>query len=91
MCIDVEWKSGCLCFMSVKEAWAELPHSWFENDSCCVCIEDLEALFVWCNLWNIHRPQEFKVHLSVERLEFEAKEMDETVERLWLFYSLLSW
>ena len=36
----------------------------------------------------LHRPQEFEVHLLAERLEFEAEEIDRTVERFGLFYSL---
>lgn len=65
-----------------KEAWIELPYVWIRDGDCNLYIEDLEALLVWQNLWDLHRLQEFEVHLSVEGSKFEEDEMVGTTKGL---------
>ena len=40
-----------------------------------LCSKDLETLFVWENISNIHGPQELKVSLYPKRVEFETKDV----------------
>ena len=38
-------------------------------------IHDLEALPIWCRIWDIHGPQEFEVYVHVARLEPKAAQV----------------
>ena len=46
--------------MAIKKAWGELSNAWLEKDSCSFHIKDLEALFVWSNLWNLYYNKNLK-------------------------------
>ena len=82
MCSNATWKSDYLCLLTI-ESWEKLSHSWFRIGSSCLCFKDLETLFVWGILWNIHRSQKSEVYIHTERIEYTPKKVVRVDERLY--------
>ena len=40
--------------MLTKGTWIKLSNSWFRNSNNDVCFENVETLYLWQNIWNLH-------------------------------------
>lgn len=52
-----------------------------------VCIKDLETLYLWCQVWGLHRPSYPKIHVYLKIFEPKAAEMEGFIEGLSVSYS----
>ena len=50
----------------------------------------MEALLVWQEVWDLHRPQEFEVLLYSQGVEHEVEEVVRANQGLWLWDQLSS-
>jgi hypothetical protein len=76
MCANARRESRCVFIPTDEGSWEELSHTWPRVSSSASCIENMEALFIWVEVWCLHGPQESKVYLHLARVEYE--------ERIWL-------
>jgi hypothetical protein len=88
MCVDAGRKSSGIFVPPVEDSWEELSYSWSGISSRGSCIEDLEALFVWAEVWYLHWPQESQIYIHSVRAEHEAAKMARVDQRLWAGDSL---
>jgi hypothetical protein len=68
---------------TIEDSWEELAHPWSGIRSSGSCTEDLEALFVWAEVWYLHRSQESQIHIHPVRMEHEVAKMAGFDQRLW--------
>ena len=66
----------------LKEHEKNYPTHDLELAAVVFFIKNLVSLSVWSALSNLHRPQEFKVPVHSEGIEYEAAAMARTGERI---------
>jgi hypothetical protein len=88
MCVNAGRESGGILVPPVEDSWEELSYSWSGASSSGSCIEDLEALFVWTEVWYLHGPQESQIYIHPVRAKHETSKMARADQRLWAGDSL---
>jgi hypothetical protein len=97
MCVDVGRESSGILVPTVEDSWEELSYSWSGISSHGLCIEDLEALSLWAEVWYLHIPQESQVHIHSVRIKHETAKMARIDQRLhyprclWKFLPFLQY
>ena len=80
MCANARRESHCVFISTAEGPWEELSHAWLGISSSGSCIENMEALFIWEEVWCLHGPQESKVYLHPVRVEYEERRWLELIE-----------
>jgi hypothetical protein len=84
MCVNARRESSGILVPIMEGSWEELPHSWSRVSSSGSCTEDLETLFIWAEVWYLHRSQESQVHIHPVRAKHEAAKMAGANQILWV-------
>lgn len=90
VCLDIKWKGDLLCIKIVETVQEEPSHSCFRINSNCVCIENLEALFIQGTLWNVYGSQQFRIFVHLKGINHKTRKMVRTNQELWPYNKLSS-
>ena len=83
MFVNVGRESSGILVPTVEDSWEELSYSWSGISSRGSCIEDLETLSLWTEVWYLHGSQESQVYIHSVRAKHEAVKMARVDQRLW--------
>jgi hypothetical protein len=80
MCVNAGRESSGILVPIVEDSWEELSYSWYGISSRGSCIEDLEALSFWAEVWYLHGSQEPQVHIHSIRVKMRQRRWLELIK-----------